>query len=187
MEEQPNQNYPQDYSYQQQPEVSDSFLKAMIEVEETMQKFEYETLRRKRLKIDYKNKKKEWVPMGENILPMMNELGISEILGFMRGSATVIARLTKKTDEEVMRDMFQFHEALKDMIALRADDWELEEELTKSLTECCVRIVEDITLSARGGFTSINLRTQVSRHEQANVNPEENSGVKTILGLKMGK
>jgi RecA/RadA recombinase len=30
--------------------------------------------------------------------------------------------LNKETDEEIMRDMFQFHEALKDMISLRADD-----------------------------------------------------------------
>jgi len=39
-------------------EPSDSFLKAMIEVEETLNKFEMETLRRKRLRVDLKTKTK---------------------------------------------------------------------------------------------------------------------------------
>ena len=187
MEEQPSQSYPQDYSYQQQPEVSDSFLKAMIEVEETMQKFEYETLRRKRLKIDYKNKKKEWVPISPDVPQMCNELGIAEILGFLRSRVTIIGRLTKKTKEEIMRDMFQFHEALKDMIALRSDSWLLDEELTKPLTEACLSLVEDVTFSSDNGFSAMNIRSSYNRHEQVTTNPDSNENVKTILGLKVGK
>jgi len=177
-------NYP---TATNQNDMSDSFLKAMIEVEETLQKFEYETLRRKRLKIDTKNKTKTWVPISPDVPQICNELGIAEILGFLRGRATVIARLTKKTDEEVMRDMFQFHEALKDLICLRCDDWEMEEELTKMITESCLSLVEDIIFSARGGFTSINLRSQYSRHEQSNSTPDGSENVKTILGMKVGR
>ena len=163
--------------------VSDGFLKTMIEVEETISKFEMETLRRKRLKIDYKKKEKTWVPIAEGVESACNELGISEILGMLRGRATTIARLTKKTDEEVMKDMHQFHRALIELLTLRADDWNLDEELTKPLLEACVSLVQDIVFSARGGFTAINLKSSYSRHEQASSNMDDN--VKTKMGIKV--
>ena len=178
------ENYNPSYN-NQSVEPSDSFLKAMIEVEETLQKFEMETLRRKRLVIDLKTKTKKWAPMAEGVKPVCNELGISEILGFMRGRATVIGRLTKKTDEEIMKDMFQFHRALIELIELRADDWDLEEELSKPLMECCVGLVQDILFSARGGFTAINLRSSYSRSETQTSTVEPNQGGTSVLGVKI--
>ena len=181
MEQQPESynNYPAS------AEPSDSFLKAMIEVEETLQKFEMECLRRKRLQVDLKTKTKKWVPMAEGVKEICNELGISEILGFMRGRATVIGRLTKKTDEEIMKDMFQFDRAIIEMFALRADDWQLDEELCKPLKETCIGLVQDIIFSSRGGFTAINLRSQYGRHENVSTTtPNEQS--KSILGIKYG-
>lgn len=178
MDPQPQDNY----TFGQTTDPSDSFLKAMIEVEESMNKFEMETLRRKRLHIDLKNKTKKWVPMAEGVAPMCNELGITEILGLMRGRATTIGRLTKKTDTEIMSDIFQFDRVLIEMIALRADDWELDEELTKPLKEACVSLIQDIIFSSRGGFTAINLRSQYSRHENTTSTIQEPT--KNILGMK---
>jgi len=163
---------------------SDSFLKAMIEVEETMQKFEMETLRRKRLKVDLKTKKKEWVAIAPGIKPICNDLGLSEIIGMLRGRATVIGRLTKKMDEEIMRDMFQFHRSMIELFMLRADDWDLDEELAKPLLEACIGLIQDIIFSSRGGFTAINLRSSYSRHENASSSTNSEGG-KTILGLKI--
>jgi hypothetical protein len=161
---------------------SDSFLKAMIEVEETIQKFEMETLRRKRLHVDLKTKTKKWIPMAQGVPQICNELGICEILGLIRGRATVIGRLTKKTDEEIMKDMFQFDRSLIELFSLRADDWDLDEELAKPLKECVLGLIQDIIFSSRGGFTAINLRSQYGRQENVHTTtaPEPNPG---LLGL----
>jgi hypothetical protein len=161
----------QDQEYYQPgttPEASDSFLKLMVEVEDTIQKFEMEYLRRKRLKVDLKTRKKEWVPMAPGVNPICNELGIAEILGELRGKVTVIGRLTKKTDEEIMKDMFFFDRTLIDKIAKRADDWDLDEDLAKSLKEAIVSLVQDVVFSARGGFTAMNLRSSYHRSESSN-------------------
>ncbi len=163
------EQYPEDQDQYQGPSVepSETFMKMLIEVEETLSKFEMETLRRKRLRVDLKLKKKEWVPMARGIKPICNELGIAEILGMLRGRATVIGRLTKKTDPEIMRDMFQFHRSMIDLFQLRADDWELDEELAKPLLETCIGLVQDIIFSSRGGFTAMNLKSQYHRQETA--------------------
>jgi len=145
-----------------------------------------ETLRRKRLRVDLKTKTKTWVPMAAGVNPICNELGISEILGLLRGKATVIGRLTKKTDQETMNDMFQFDRVLIELFASRADDWELDEELAKALKEACVSLVEDIVFSSRNGFTAMNLKSSYHRSESSNVNSEVNQIQKRgILGIKI--
>ena len=175
----PQQGYPITASGSQ---MDESFLKLMIEVEQDLTKFEMETLRRKRLNVDLKTKVKKWVAIAEGVEPVCNELGISEILGLLRSRATVIGRLTKKTEEQIASDMYQFHRALIEMFQLRADDWELEEEMAKPLLEACVGIIEDIMLSSLGGFTAINIKSQYTRHENANASQEPS---KSILGIKI--
>ena len=167
--------------YSEQP--SDIFLKLTVEVEETLHKFEMETLRRKRLQVDLKTKTKKWIPIAPGIKSVCNELGIAEILGALRAKATVIGRLTKKTDEEVMKDMFQFHRMMIETFSLRADDWELDEELIKMVLDSCVSLVQDIVFSSRGGFTAMNIRSQYSRHETGTLGNEEQQ--KTIMGVKV--
>jgi len=172
-------------SYSDNAQPSDIFIKSMIEVEETLQKFEMETLRRKRLSIDVEKRTKKWVPMADGVDSVCNDLGVAEILGLLlRGRATVIGRLTKKTDEEIMKDMHQFHRTIIETFSLRADDWELEEELIKPLQEACLSLVQDIIFSSRGGFTAMNIRSQYSRHENANVTESQESG-RTIMGVKV--
>jgi hypothetical protein len=152
---------------------SDVFLKAMIEVEETLQKFKMETLKRQILSIDYKNKTKKYVPIAPGIKPVCNDLGIAEIMGMVRGRVTVLGRLTKKRDDEIVKDMFQFHRTLIETFSLRADDWDLDEELIKPIMEACISLVEDVVYSSRDGFTAMNIKSTYSRHETANMSSEE--------------
>lgn len=160
---------------------SDLFLKTMIDVEETLTKFKMETLRREMLVVDLKSRKKSWKPIATGVGPICNDLGIAEIMGMVRGRVTVFGRLTKKTDEEIMKDMFQFHRTLIETFSLRADDWELDEELIKPIQEACIALVEDVIFSSRGGFTAMNIKSQYSRHENASVTNQDTQ--KKIMGI----
>jgi len=175
-------NY-QGYSGNQEP--SDSFLKAMIEVEQSINKFEMEILRRKRLKVDLNTKTKTWIPMAKDVKPICNELGICEILGLLRGRATVIGRLTKKNEREIYADMFQYDRTLTETITKRADDWELDEDLAKYLKETMLGFVQDIIFSSRDGFTAMNVRSSYNRTESSSTTSENNIVQKRgILGIK---
>ena len=162
---------------------SDIFLKIMIEVEDTLQKFKMETLRREILSVDTTTRIKKWVPIAPDVKPVCNDLGIAEIMGMVRSRVTVIGRLTKKTNDEIMKDMFQFHRTLIETFSLRADDWALDEELIKPIQEACVSLVEDVVFSSRDGFTAMNIRSTYSRHETATGNKEDDS--RTIMGVKV--
>ncbi len=164
-------------------DLSDSFLQKMIDVEEPLHKFEMEVLRRKRISVDLNKRTKKWVPIAPGISPICNELGISEILGLMRGRVTIVGRLTKKTQEEVYADMFQFDRALSETIALRADEWELDEELAKPLKEECLSIVQDVIFSALNGFTAINVKSTYGRQENVSSSGNENNETRKILGI----
>ena len=118
------------------------------------------------------------------IKPICNELGIAEILGMLRAKVTVIGRLTKKTDEEIMKDMLQFHRMANETFSLRADDWDLDEELLKMLLDSCISLVEDVVFSSRGGFTAMNIKSQYSRHETGTIQNEDKEA-KTIMGIKV--
>jgi hypothetical protein len=181
MQEESN-NYSGYYASGEQP--SDIFLKVMIEVEETLQKFKMETLRRENLVVDLKTKSKRWVPIAEGVGPVCNDLGISEIMGMVRGRVTVIGRLTKKTDDQIMKDMFQFHRTIIETFSLRADEWELDEELIKPLQESCLSLVEDVVFSSKDGFTAMNVRSSYSRHENTTMNGDEKEK-KNFLGIKV--
>jgi hypothetical protein len=179
----------QDYGFQQTSNLQETnnFLEKMIDVEETIHKFEMEVLRRKRLSIDLKTKSKKWVPIAEGVKPICNELVISEILGLMRGRVTIIGRLTKKTDEEIYKDMFQFDRTLSEMIALRADEWELDEEMAKPLKEDCLSIVQDVIFSALNGFSAINVKSTYGRQENVSTSGNEDTEVNKILGIRIKK
>lgn len=169
------------YSGGEQP--TDIFLKLMIDVEETLNRFKMETLRRELLVVDVEKKTKRWESISKEVKPVCNDLGIAEIMGMVRGRVTTFGRLTKKTDEEIMKDMFQFHRTIIETFSLRADDWDLDEELIKPIQEACLSLVEDVIFSSRGGFTAMNIRSQYSRHESANVTDQGSD--KKIMGIKV--
>jgi hypothetical protein len=162
----------------------ESIMKSQIEVEETLSKFEMETLRGMQLHIDIKKKIRKYVQIAPNEKPLCNELGIREILGRLRGRFTKIGRLTKKTNEEVIRDMFYFHMSIIDLFTDKADDWDMDESMVKPILDACVELVQDLTYSSREGFTATNLRSQYQRNENVNTN-QESQGVKSVLGIKL--
>ena len=170
--------------YQGSEQQSDTFLNLMIDVEDTIMRFKMETLRREMLVVDVASRKKEWKPIASEVKPVCNDLGVAEILGMVRGRVTTFGRLTKKTDEEIMKDMFQFHRTLIETFSLRADDWDLDEELIKPIQEACLALVEDVIFSSRGGFTAMNIRSSYSRNENTNISKEDQQG-KTIMGMKV--
>jgi len=170
------------YSGDERP--SDTFLNLMIDVEETLTKFKMETLRREILVVNTDTRKKEWKPIAKGIKPVCNDLGIAEIMGMVRGRVTVFGRLTKKTDPEIMKDMFQFHRTLIETFSLRADDWELDEELIKPIQEACISLVQDVIFSSRGGFTAMNIRSSYNRNENTNISRSEEEG-KSIMGVRV--
>jgi len=163
---------------------SDTFLKLMIDVEQTLDKFKMETLRREMLVVDLESKKKTWKPIAKGVGPVCNDLGIAEIMGMVRSRVTTFGRLTKKTDEEIMKDMFQFHRTLIETFSLRADDWDLDEELIKPIQESCLSLVQDIIFSSRGGFTAMNIRSQYSRSENTSITQSGDEG-KSIMGVRV--
>lgn len=169
-------------NYSAEEQHSNVFLNLMIEVEETLNKFKMETLRREMLVIDVVNRTKKWEPISEGIKPVCNDLGIAEIMGMVRGRVTTFGRLTKKTDEEIMKDMFQFHRTLIETFSLRADDWDLDEELIKPIQESCISLVQDVVFSSRGGFTAMNIRSSYSRNENTNISQSGKEG-KSIMGV----
>jgi hypothetical protein len=173
----------QGYNNQDQP--SDSFLREMIDVEKTLESFKMEVLRREKVIVDLKKKERRVVPIANGINPICNDLGIAEIMGFIRAHVTTLARLTKKTDEEIMKDMFIVDRGFTETISLRADDWELDEDLTKKLHSEVINLIWDVKAASRNGFTAMNLKTQYSRHEQSNAQVSGDSEIKSILGMKI--
>lgn len=185
-----NSSYPQydNSSYHQYnpayDQEDDSLIKAQIEVEEALHKFEMEVLRGMKEVIDIKNKKREWKPIAPGKQKLCNELGIREILGRLRGRVTVTGKLTFKTDEEVMKDMFYFHMSLLDLFTKRADDWDMEEEMVKPILDSCIELVQDVVFAARRGFTATNMRSQYTRSEVQSTQSQGEQGGKSFLGLR---
>lgn len=194
--EQPQQQFSQDMNYPQQMSFSmpkaanvynspdDNILRLQIDVEDALIKFEYEILRGQYLRFDENTYKKEWVEIAPGIKPPVNDIGVREIMGRIRGRAHVVARLTYKEESECYTDLFQFHMSIAEMFARRSDAWEMDEEVAKPILDAALELVEDIVFSARNGFTAINLRTQYSetrmgREGQANMQ-------KTFMGIPLG-
>lgn len=170
--------------YNGEDQESTAFLNLMIEVKETLKSFKMETLRREELVIDVEKRTKTWKPISKGIKPVCNDLGIAEIMGMVRGRVTTFGRLTKKTDEEIMKDMFQFHRTLIETFSLRADDWDLDEELIKPIQESCIALVQDVVFSSRGGFTAMNVRSSYTRNESTSISKSGEEGRK-IMGVNV--
>lgn len=178
-EEQPTGGY-----YPGAENSSDAFLNWMLDVDQELNKFKMETLRREMQVVDLKTKKKYWAPIAKGVSPVCNDLGIAEIMGMVRSRVTTFGRLTKKSEEQIMKDMFQFHRTLIETFSLRADDWELDEEMIKPIQEECLSLVQDIIFASKDGFTAMNIKSQYTRHENSNVTQSGEEG-KRILGMKI--
>ena len=161
-----------------------NILKMQIDVEDALQKFEFEVLRGMYLRVNTDTMEKEWVPIAPSYEPPCNEIGVREIMGRIRGRAHIIARVTYKEEDECYTDMFHFHMSISEMFTKRSDEWGMDEETAKPILDAALEIVEDIVFCARNGFTAMNLRTQ---YQEQRVNKDDGGAPATnFLGLKSG-
>lgn len=162
------------------------FLKELIDVEDVLDSFEHRVLRGEILKIDEESGKKEWTPMPEGH-QMINETGVRELMSRIIGKVSKIARLTYKTDEEIMKDMFFFDMSITELVAKRCDSWGINVEVAKSLKDAAVELVWDISASSRDGFFAINLRSSYSRSDVSRVDSQGggSSAKRTFMGIPL--
>jgi len=166
-------------------ESEDEFLKDVIDVEKTLKRFEMTVLRGMYEDTDVAKGSKVWKKFNATITPIINEQGIREILGRLRGYVNKETILTFYDDEEIYKNMFYFDMSLSELIAKRADYWELDMEAAKAIKDSCVELTQSTLFRARKGFTAINMRTQYSKQDISR-SDDSNKSKKTFLGIPLG-
>lgn len=161
------------------------FLKELIDVEDVLEQFEHRVLRGELLKVNKTTGEKYWESMPGNY-QMINEIGVREIMSRIIGKVTKIARLTYKTDEEIMKDLFFFDMSITELISKRADSWGINIEVAKSIKDAAIELVWDISASSRDGFFAINLRSSYSRVDSTrSEGATSGSGRRTFMGIPL--
>lgn len=177
----PTQQFEGALSYEQQEE---EFIKLQIDVEKDLDKFTKEVLRGL---VEVKNEdgEKSWVEIVPGKKPM-NELGVRGILVLMKGTVTKLSKLSCKTDEEIRKDMFYFHQTLISALYQNIDKWEIGLDDVEALKEAAIRLVWDVAASSREGFTAVNLKSQYQRSEVSHSEDKPRAGG-SFLGLPLGR
>jgi hypothetical protein len=159
------------------------FLKVQIDVTNLLEDFEHRVLRGEYKSTDIKTAQTSWKPMVANGA-LMNELGVRELMSRLVGKVSVIARLTYKEDEEIYKDMFYFDMSISELVAKRAENWDLDVEVAKSIKDACIDLVWDVVASSRNGFTAINLKSQYQKSDITRTDATSGgSQNKTFLGV----
>lgn len=186
MQRQQPQQYPEDDYYGGLPPVEENMelLRLQLEVKNLLEDFEHRVLRGEYKHYDPKSGQEKWMPI-PGAKKIINEIGIREILGRVIGKVTIAGKLTYKTDEEIYRDMFYFDMSITELVAKRAELWELDVETAKSIKDAAVDLVWDIVASSRNGFTAINLRSQYSKQDISRSDQAEQGDKKTFLGIPL--
>lgn len=159
------------------------FLKELIDVNDVLDNFEHRVLRGEIQKLNPRTGVMYWEAMEG--FQFINELGVREIMGRMIGKISKIARLTFKTDEEIMRDMFFFDMSVTEFFAKRSDSWELAIESAKAVKDSCVDLAWDISAASRDGFFAINLRSSYSRSDVQRTDTSSGGGKRSFLGISL--
>ena len=160
-------------------------LRFQLDVKPILLDFERRVLRGQYETIDRQGEKK-WVsyePEGKKII---NEIGIREILGRLFGYCNIATKLSFYKEEEIYKNLFYVDMSLSELVAKRADYWELDMEVAKSIKDACMELVQSILFSARNGFTAINLRTTYSRQDVSRTDGSQQTS-KTFMGIPLGK
>lgn len=145
-------------------------LKEIIEVQKSLDIFEHRVLRGEMEIIDKKTSAKKWITLAG---PLVNELGVREIMAIMTSRITKNAKLTYKTTEEIYRDMFYANMSLAETFAKRAPSWELNIENAKSLMDSCIQMIWDTISMSAEGFLSINLRSSYTKSDVSRTEPPQ--------------
>ena len=183
----PQMDYEEDYS-----KVNDSpnyaeeeqdQLRFQLDVKPILLDFERRVLRGQYETVDAAGEKK-WVSFDKKAKPIINEIGIREVLGRLFGYCNIATKLSYYREEDILKNLFYFDMSLSELIAKRADMWELDMEACKLIKDSCVELVQSILFSARNGFTAINLRSTYSRQEVSRTDSSQQNQ-KTFMGIPL--
>lgn len=186
-QEQPNEfidGYPTPSSSGTYGQQQEEFIREILDVKVVLDEFEHRVLRGEYEYTDHSSGEVKWKKFDDKAAPIINEVGIREIMGRILGYANKITRLSYYDDEEIYKNMFYFDMSLTELIAKRADYWKMDIETAKAVKDAAVELVQSILFSSRNGFTAINIRTQYSKQD-INRNDQKDSG-RGFLGLPIG-
>lgn len=161
-------------------------LKFQLDVKPILLDFERRVLRGQYETVNPQTSEKMWVSFDPEAKPIINEIGIREIMGRLLGLCNIATRLSWFDDDEIYKNMFYFDMSLTELIAKRAGYWELDIETAKMIKDSCVELAQSILFSARKGFTAINLRTTYSRQD-VNRGEGGEQQQKTFLGIPLSR
>jgi hypothetical protein len=188
----PQQNPGYDDSYessdnhQSYDDKDQEFISAIIDVSKTLKHFEMTVLRGRYESEDTKTGEKKWVKFDPNAKSIINEIGVREILGRLSGYVNKETVMTYFEEEEIYKNLFYADMSITELFAKRADYWELDCEVAKSIKDSCIELIQSILFRARRGFTAINLRSTYSKSEVSRTD-QQNKPTKTFLGIPIGK
>ena len=173
--------------YPTYPDKEQDQLRFQLDVKPILNDFEKRVLRGQYESINEKSGAVVWLPFDEDAQPIINEIGIREIMGRLLGYCNIATKLSWYSVDEIYKSLFYFDMSLTELIAKRADYWELDIETAKLIKDSCVELVQTILFSARNGFTAINLKTQYSRQDVSRSEGGMGESQKTFLGIPLGK
>lgn len=184
-----NQSYEQDDTYPSEAATYDKenneLLREVIDCKQVLEDFEYRVLRKKIKVFDTKTNTEGWVDVAKGAKPIINEIGISEIMARLIPIVNKEVKMSYKLDEEIYKDMFYFDMSFTEMIAKRSGLWELDIEAAKSIKDAAVELAWATLASSRDGFTAINLRSQYNRQDIRR-SDEASGSQRTFMGLPIG-
>lgn len=166
-------------------EQEQELIRVIIEVRKDLSNFEHTVLRGQYEHVDTTTGEKGWKRFDDKSKPIINEIGIREIMGRLMGYATPQTILSYFEEDEIYKNLFYFDMSLAELVAKRADYWEMDMETAKAIKDACVEFVQSILFRARKGFTSVNLRSTYQRSEVSRSDTHD-SGKRSFLGIPLG-
>ena len=161
-------------------------LLQMIDTDALLLNFERRVLRGLHETTDFRTGERQWVAVSPNSPPVLNELGVRELLSRLIGIVSTSSKLTYRTEEEMYKDAFYADMSFSELIAKRANKWEMDIETAKAIKDACMELIWSILSSSRLGFTAINIRSTYSRSDVVRSDSQSKEGGKSFLGLPMG-
>lgn len=159
-------------------------LKFQLDVKPILLDFERRVLRGQYESIDHQTGERKWVRFDPHAKPIINEIGIREVLGRLFGYCNVATKLSWYSEQEIYKNLFYFDMSLTELCAKRADYWEMDIETVKMIKDSAIELVQSILFSAKNGFTAVNLRTQYTRSDVSRSEPTQTG--KTFMGIPLG-
>ena len=88
-------------------EQEQELIKFQLDVKPVLDNFEHRVLRGEYEYIDSKSGEKRWKKYDEKSKPIINEIGIREILGRLSGYMNIVTKLSYFEDEEIYKNLLR--------------------------------------------------------------------------------